>query len=230
VRPAAVFAAAVFAAAPAVAAPPRPPDPAVVQAHAELDKAAAAILAFYPADARAKGVEGQATLSCRRTPQGALTACVVASETPTGAGFGDAALAIARLSPEQASVNVPQAEVDQPHPITFAFRQRPVSIEPNVLLPQVIQPPAWVGFDPKAKARFYPKAAAEHQISGLAILDCGVDAQGRVVDCAIASETPAGWDFGETALRMSHLFKMNPKAVAEEGGRVVIPIAFRPPF
>lgn len=50
---------------------------------------------FYPARARAVGMEGEAVLDCAVSPQGALT-CVVAQETPAGWGFGEAAQRIAR--------------------------------------------------------------------------------------------------------------------------------------
>lgn len=56
---------------------------------------------FYPARAREREKEGWVTLDCRVRADGAI-ACVVATETPLGWGFGDAALKIApsfRLAP-----------------------------------------------------------------------------------------------------------------------------------
>lgn len=50
---------------------------------------------FYPARARQAGIEGEAVLDCMISVQGALN-CSVASETPQGWGFGEAAQRIAR--------------------------------------------------------------------------------------------------------------------------------------
>ena len=56
----------------------------------------------YPDRAAQNGIEGSATLRCAVTARGALTTCVVLSETPGGYGFGRAALQLSRhfrLSP-----------------------------------------------------------------------------------------------------------------------------------
>lgn len=49
---------------------------------------------FYPREAFMQGVAGEVVLACEVDVTGRLT-CVVASETPQGRGFGDAALRIA---------------------------------------------------------------------------------------------------------------------------------------
>ncbi|HEX3916435.1 MAG TPA: TonB family protein [Caulobacteraceae bacterium] len=46
----------------------------------------------YPANAARDGVNGRAVLACDADEEGYLTDCVVESETPAGAGFGNAAL------------------------------------------------------------------------------------------------------------------------------------------
>ena len=52
---------------------------------------------FYPARALERGVQGQAVVDCIVTPTGALSPCALVSETPSGWGFGGAAL---RIAPE----------------------------------------------------------------------------------------------------------------------------------
>ena len=52
---------------------------------------------FYPARALDEGVSGVATLSCLVDAGGSLTGCRVLSETPARAGFGAAALKLARF-------------------------------------------------------------------------------------------------------------------------------------
>jgi protein TonB len=52
---------------------------------------------FYPERAQRLEVEGRATISCSVTAKGTVTDCSVVSEEPADAGFGDAALKMARL-------------------------------------------------------------------------------------------------------------------------------------
>lgn len=49
---------------------------------------------FYPKAAANLGLGGSATISCAVTELGALDECSVAAEQPTGAGFGEAAIAL----------------------------------------------------------------------------------------------------------------------------------------
>jgi protein TonB len=58
---------------------------------------------YYPDGAARRGVSGQATLSCSVTAVGAVRDCQVVTETPPTAGFGAAALKLARyfaMSPQ----------------------------------------------------------------------------------------------------------------------------------
>ena len=50
---------------------------------------------FYPKAAVGAGVGGHVTIRCVVTVEGALASCLVTEETPTGRGFGDAALSLA---------------------------------------------------------------------------------------------------------------------------------------
>ncbi len=52
---------------------------------------------YYPDSAARRGISGLATLSCAVTATGAVRDCQVVGETPQTAGFGDAALKLARL-------------------------------------------------------------------------------------------------------------------------------------
>jgi len=52
---------------------------------------------FYPEAAQRAGISGRVTLSCTVSAAGAVQNCAVASETPSGRGFGAAALRMAGL-------------------------------------------------------------------------------------------------------------------------------------
>lgn len=55
----------------------------------------AQIAAAYPQRALGDHIAGLVVLSCRVTPRGVVNACLVASESPKGEGFGQAALRLA---------------------------------------------------------------------------------------------------------------------------------------
>ena len=57
---------------------------------------AAQMARAYPSRAAEKGLAGAANLSCTVRIDGGLTACRVAGETPSGQGFGRAALSLSR--------------------------------------------------------------------------------------------------------------------------------------
>ena len=209
--------------------PPRPPlAPDVQRATDELDRAVAAIRAFYPNDARAKGLEGAATLSCQRSAHGALTGCFILSETPPDAGFGAAAMAIALRTKDDPWVDVPRGFILTTHPIVFSFRLKPtLSIEPNLMLPSVVQPSEWFGPADAGNdlSRYYPHRAQRLGVAGRAVLDCRTFPDGHMDDCAVASETPPDQGFGRAAVLMARKFK----AKAGTEGRFIFPIDFAPP-
>lgn len=54
------------------------------------------LAAHYPEDAMHRGMGGEATIECIVRPDGRLGQCIVESESPEEAGFGEATLALAR--------------------------------------------------------------------------------------------------------------------------------------
>jgi TonB family protein len=230
---------ALFAAAAARADPPAPPaDPDVVAARADLARAMTAIVEYYPAGAKAAGVEGWARLSCRRTLHAALVGCSLDAESPGGEGFGEAALAIAARSTEDPALDAPAGEVWTPREVTFSFRLTPLSIEPNLLLAHAIAPIAWFGDKPCKETScpaidYYPARAARLGVAGKAVLDCLIQPDGSMTDCEVAAEDPPGFEFGRSALRLSTQFHVGPRGApappAAAWRRIVFPLHFNPP-
>lgn len=80
-----------------VADPPRPPaDPVIRNPQWISRPSAAELMRAYPDRALERGVSGSATLSCGVRADGAMTGCTIASETPSGQGFGRAAMSLSR--------------------------------------------------------------------------------------------------------------------------------------
>jgi protein TonB len=90
--------------APPPAPPPPPPAPSVITRPDWLSRPDSGDLdRFYPERAKEDGVTGRATISCTVTARGTLTGCSVVSESPAGAGFGQATIRAAsrfRMRPQ----------------------------------------------------------------------------------------------------------------------------------
>ena len=81
-------------------------------------------------------------------------------------------------------------------------------------------------------ALYYPGRASRMGVGGSVILQCHVGDDLTLQACAVLSETPTDWDFGQAAMKLSTLFRMKP--VSRDGlrtaGRVIrIPFRFLPP-
>ena len=74
----------------------------------------------------------------------------------------------------------------------------------------------------------YPVAALRLGVSGQTQIDCFVAADGKPYDCSVLSEDPAGFGFGEAALRLAPHFQMTPGVEPGRPDRphVVIPVNF----
>jgi|HubBroStandDraft_1064217.scaffolds.fasta_scaffold20098_5 TonB family protein len=129
-------------------------------------------------------------------------------------------------SADGAPLVIPLTGARPPQPPVVSMGTRPPA-------PYVISNPDWVRVPTGNDfATLYPKAAARQGISGHVTMACGVLASGVLTDCKVASETPPGWLFGDTALRLASLMKMRPltrDGVPVAGAKVIIPISFRVP-
>lgn len=112
-----------------------------------------------------------------------------------------------------------------PTPIPVAVDPPPAPPTPGVLSGMV-----WLE-RPSAQdySRYYPSRAADREQTGRAVLDCLVDAGGRI-SCTVVSEDPPGWGFGDAAIRISRSFRAAAQTSdgrPTSGGRTRVPITFR---
>lgn len=105
------------------------------------------------------------------------------------------------------------------------------AVQPSAAQPITILAPEWVSKpDGDDLARAFPrKAVLARQSTGAATISCAVAKTGKLEDCTVIEETPAGFDFGLAALQLQRQFKLRAKlkdGQSTEGGRVRIPIHF----
>jgi TonB family protein len=77
--------------------------------------------------------------------------------------------------------------------------------------------------------QYYPERARKAGITGRAFIVCTVMQRGTVNNCTLVSETPAGFEFGSAALKLSMLFRMkltSQDGKSTVGTKVSIPIRF----
>ncbi|NBB52075.1 TonB family protein, partial [Rhizobium sp. CRIBSB] len=102
----------------------------------------------------------------------------------------------------------------------------PPPAPPPPARPSVISNPQWAS----RPAPQFPDRAAERGIEqGRVVLSCTVQPNGRVSDCSIVSEEPAGAGFGREALSAARRATLSPRTVdgAATGARVTFPVTFR---
>lgn len=170
--------------------------------------------AVWPARALKEGYGGKATLSCTVTVQGALRACQVVEETPSGGGFGGAALALSPQfmmkpalkagAPVEATVRIP---INFPRPDkATGSRLRPIT-DTDFKGERVFTNLPWRQAPSYADVlAAYPAKARAEKVSGGATLDCRIDKDGGISGCRPMHETPEGYGFGAAARSLSGRF------------------------
>ena len=205
-----------------------PPPPATVPAHVDLSDP---VLAFYPPAAKSAHAEGQAVIRCKRDEHLALTGCTLVSESPSGLGFGAAALAMAARSPPNPKLVLKDAADEPPADATVRFQLTPPYISPDftrvahvVKNAQIVTKPSSAQIQAE-----YPPRAMDDQVQGVAVIECGVTVGGRLADCHVYNESPTGYGFGQAALDLAGDFTLNPRLLDGEpvgGSPVRIAIGF----
>jgi TonB family protein len=179
--------------------------------------------AAFPASLIGHVASAHVVLRCQLTERESLVDCDTVSETVTGRGFAVAARRLAksfRFVPPPGQANLERDYVDLP----FDFRD-----PSKPALPFDLADADWIrDVDPIRASQLFPAAAAKAGIkTGSAVVDCKVTHEGALTDCAVASETPPGLDFGKSALTITQSMAMNPwtrEGVPVDGAQIRLPI------
>ncbi len=209
-------------------------DPAPNPANCPGETTDPALIALYPAAARAGGVEGRAYVSCMQDVHAALGPCQVLAEDPEAHGFGDAAMAMLAQSRGNPAVNYTPAQVALPITFIVSFSLHPLGISPNLVgQAHVVQEPKLRATPSDAEiGRAYPLRAESAHINGRALIDCAVALDRSLHDCKVAYEAPKGEGFGEHALGLASDYTVEPARCDGKpvtGSRIAAPIAFTAP-
>ncbi|MDE2355456.1 MAG: TonB family protein [Alphaproteobacteria bacterium] len=193
------------------------PSPSETPARLLAPPTQAQVMAAWPQRALVEHRSGKAVLKCRITEAGTAEDCGVVSEAPKGYGFGAAAISVAKVlkfQPAQGPEGVHDSLLDVP--VAFG------APNPDPGLPRWVERPS--GDD---VVQVYPEAAIRAGVSGRVVMKCAVDQTGALRDCAIVSESPAGYGFGAAALELAQKFAMTPMPDAGPGrATITIPIQF----
>ena len=173
----------------------------------------------WPLAAAKMKVNGRAAITCVVTIEGLLADCRVVSETPPGAGFGQAALLLApRFLMRPPMIDgKPVGGQQVTIPLNF---EGPLSVpEPEQTGSRVVQSqnlgirlvsdPVWTDApsSAEASAAFPTKAPPDTHI-GHVVLQCGLKTDGRLRDCEVSSEQPRGQGFGAAARSLAPRFRV----------------------
>jgi TonB family protein len=170
------------------------------------------LMAVWPRAAMQKGVKGKAVVSCVVTIQGKLRDCTVASETPTGLGFGAAAIALtSQFIMTPALKNGEVVEGTARIPINFDMpyhRPGEHSLQDDMAMgTKVVSIVNWVQAPTVADViAAYPPQARAQKLSGAVTLDCAIGKAGQLTNCLVLREDPQSAHFGQAARMLSKTF------------------------
>lgn len=189
------------------------------------------LLAVFPTEAYKHGVSGRAVINCIVTVQGALRDCVTMEETPNGAGFGGAAIALTpQFLMRPATKNGAPAPSVVSVPINFKMSGPGESFGVRRVIDAAI---AWTEaptYDEVAAA-YPPKARAEKR-GGRATVACDMTEQGRLTHCRTATSDPRGYGFEKAAEALAKRFVIAVNSDADRkatrGIEVHVPFVFDP--
>jgi periplasmic protein TonB len=80
---------------------------------------------------------------------------------------------------------------------------------------KTVMQPDWQRHPSRADlAIYYPNKAQAKNVTGSVTIDCDLTQKGSLSNCRVVAEQPPGWGFGETALKLSKIYKIRPTTAA----------------
>jgi TonB family protein len=192
----------------------------------EASPTASELAAAFPKGALGKTSFGHVLLECRVNHKGGLEDCSTATETPIGMGFGRAARDLSKAFVVDSATPVLKQIKDLYVEVPFDFRDP----SKTATTPQIYEAEWLQGPDPDMGGAIYPPEAVKAGVkTGLGVVACDVTHTGTLSGCVVAREDPTGMGFGDTALAVSKIMRMNPwtkQGFPVDGARVEVPIRF----
>jgi TonB family protein len=189
--------------------------------------------AVWPTEAWKRGQGGKAVLWCKVSLQGALFDCKVHEETPEGAGFGAAAIAMTpQLLMKPATRDGVPFVSGVAIPLTFKKFANPGPSETFGARPIAPAAMTWAAAPTHADMiANYPKRAGAARVGGRAGLMCDFLADGKLGFCQVMVEEPKGYGFGAAAKAVAKKFQAFPTTEGSrpiKDARVQLTLTFTP--
>jgi hypothetical protein len=180
---------------------------------------------------------GKAVIRCHATVVGTLGSCVVVSESPANMGFGAAALTMApQFLFRPATKNGKPIETIVTIPVGWAMSagttvgtnvaRGDMSVDTHAFYSHV----QWTATPSYAEVvAAYPAKAKTGMVGGSAILQCAFKDEGRLSGCAVQSDKPTGYGFGNAALTLTNRFQAPSKTAdgkSTKGAFVTVSVFF----
>ena len=161
----------------------------------------------WPREAFLHGMGGRADIDCRVELNGRLDDCEVVRETPSGFGFGAAALSLApRLRFTPALTDKGPAAWRVTIPINFELTAIPPSEEATEGM-AMGDPIDWAAAPTSAELGVaYPRSAAG--APGVALFQCWAAGDGTLNRCMLLRESPEGKGFGRAGYGLLGKFRV----------------------
>jgi TonB family protein len=181
------------------------------------------VQSVFPAAAKAKGLDGEATVTCQAA-QKRIWACALTAETAAGQGFGEAALALVRryevAPPRDRATAAPRAFV-----IPFVAPKARIAHLAGV---EYTAPLPLEGPSRDALYAAWPRAARFSGVEGVVDLRCTVTLDGRARDCVVLAQRGGAQGLDAAALSMAPLYRFQPGR--KRGAPVPMSTLVRVPF
>jgi TonB family protein len=156
-----------------------------------------------------------------------LRGCEAVNPSPQGRGFDKAALKLSKSFVVLDDAEYRKKIADDHVSLAFDFPD-----PANTNAPRTLEKPAWTTLpDPDVVTSLFPEKAAGAGLKiGRATVECVVLPGGALDQCKVIDETPASMGFGESALVVAKVMRVNPWTQQGEpaaGAKVRAPLVFK---